>query len=266
MLAPALVAVLVAAVVAGVVATRPDPQQLTVEQDASPAPRAFCEPRAEVAVVDGYAYPPTLGTPAGRDATACFPDVDAAAAAGFPLPPLAAGVSALHGLYLQPAEPYALKLCGKSAAGAGRQMPCPRFLPNGGRLAGCGWCVRNGVHLLHYSAFPAPPEWCDGCAPKLVVTAVPTGTAEDVLALTRCGPAGTRPRRAPPFIECRRDRPGDRSVHAGHTMRRGRARGLTYTVSATGYGEGPRALVDAVFASLAFVDPSMSRREARGSP
>lgn len=252
----ALLAALAALTLTGVLlVTRQEPAAIRVDETVSQIarPPVRCA-RISVAVIEGFAYPPTLQRPTDGDPTTCFGDMAEARAAGYSLPPLGADVTAVGGLFLQPPDAYTASLCRRAAVSASAAVPCPSRLPAGGQSIGCTWCESQGWHLLHYTGFPFATPWCDRCRSQIVVAATPAGARGDRLDMTGCGPSGAR-RRVDATLLCRPDPPGQLHLHAGHALRTGHRDGWVYAVSANGHTRHARAVVDAVFETLRFVEP-----------
>jgi hypothetical protein len=218
-----------------------------VEPDAPAQRVVYCSSVDDVAIIEGFAYPPTLQRPAGADIQACLPDLASARAAGYDVPP---SRNAVAGFHLR-SDDWVTETCVEAAVQTGRQVPCPALIPHGGTLTSCRWCVENDGFMLHVSGFATPDGWCRDCGRQLVVVAAPRDQRNPILAYTSCGPEGSR--RAGRHLECNKDAPGELHPHARHTLRRGLEGETAYAVSVEGFGPRQRALVDAVFDSLVFI-------------
>lgn len=222
--------------------------------DAAPAP-SFCPPEAPVRIIDGTIYARTYPLiPDARPET-CFPDIRRAQEAGHRMPIPPPGVIEVSGVYLVPPADQALQqACVRAAREVHHVVPCPGRLPKGGRVGLCAaTCTTGGGYVMTLRGFQIPGRWCRRCTSEIVISAAPEGGTPAAAALTRCSPGRGR-RLAPTVFRCLPDPdPSGFQPHAGHTLRRGTFAGITYAVSAEGFGLDGRRLAAAIFDSLVFV-------------
>ncbi len=207
---------------------------------------------------DGLAYPrqhPQRPGPAVEPVT-CYRDTAAAEADGYALAPPPPDTAVVYGLYLQK-SPRALRACGQAAPAFDFAVPCPGLLPHPAGGVSCAGtdatCFLGGGFVMESRDFPVPPGWCDGCDPRITITAA---RRDDLRARPFATCAGEElPPRLPSrpgrrFEACTTGPPWIPGIggypHEGNTLVRWAREGVIYAVSVEGAGPAQYALVSRV--------------------
>ena len=238
--------------------------------------RWFCPNDAAVRAYPDDLYVPPHYPRTPRDVIRpdrCFATAQLAEAAGYRLAPPPRGAMLAGGVYVVPALLPGRHGCADLAEEWGAAVPCPTRLPTPGLGQWCtdGGCEFDGGIVIEQQFFNAPPEFCEGCQPEVIVSAVklrgPSGgptylvtcpsrsTPEDAASVTRT-PKDTLDRVGPrPHIQrCGQGPPWLPGIgglpHEGHTAARWRVDDVVYAVSVGGHGAAQEALLSQVLKGI----------------
>lgn len=213
---------------------------------------------------NGFYYPPgypdslqDLGRP-----EACYVDTQRAERDGLTLAPPPDGAELAGGIYVITGSSPTLGACQNVAASSPVAVPCPTKLPAPANASSCSFydqCRFGDGVIIELREFTVPAEWCGGCETDLVITA----ELDQEAPLVTCdGDGEFPPLPAQPgelFLECPVDQPPwvpglGGFPHAGNTMTAWQRDGVTYAVSAGGFGEPQREVLTVVSDGIEYVE------------
>jgi hypothetical protein len=247
-----------------------DAPEVVVRAPQETGNRWYCPDDSPVRAYEDGLYVPPHYAHSPRDVVRpdrCFATPELAEAEGYTLAPPPPDTVVAGGVYVIPALLPGRQVCADLADEWGAPVPCPTRLPTPGTGAWCAndACRFDGGVVIEQRFFNAPDDFCDGCQPEVILTAVklegrsggPTylvtcprhSMPEDLASVTQTpeDPSLTTLQRLPRIQRCGQGPPWLPGIgglpHEGHTAARWRDGDIVYAVSVGGHGAAQEAVL-----------------------